>query len=63
MKRLTAGILSSLLLSTVVIVSVAKAETIELTPVQLVSLARDGYFENQGIPKGSTLIDEYASKR
>lgn len=38
MKRLATGILSSLLLSTVVIVSVAKAETIEVTPVQLVAL-------------------------
>lgn len=59
MKRFTTGILSSMLLSTLTIVPVAKAQTIEVTPAQLVFLAKDGYFENQGIPKGGTLISEY----
>lgn len=62
MKYQITGILSFLLLSTVA-VSIAKAETMEVTPFRLVSLAQNGYLEDQGIPKGNLFIDEYQSGR
>lgn len=58
MRHLVAGLLSSVLLSSVAIAPAVKAETVEVTPFQLVSLAQDGYFQDQGIPHGGTLITE-----
>jgi hypothetical protein len=63
MKYLTVGLLSSILLSSVAIASAVKADTIEVTPFQLVSLAQNGYLEDQGIPKGGTFIDESRAGR
>ncbi|MBD3884843.1 hypothetical protein IFO70_24205 [Phormidium tenue FACHB-886] len=62
MKHKIISVFSFILLSTV-FVPMAKAETVEVTPFQLISLAQDGYLEDQGIPKGNLLVDEYQSGR
>ncbi|MBD3884854.1 hypothetical protein IFO70_24265 [Phormidium tenue FACHB-886] len=62
MRYQITGVLSFLLLLTT-IVPIAQAETMEVTPFQLISLAQDGYLEDQGIPKGSLLFEEYQSGR
>jgi hypothetical protein len=62
MKRLMIGTLSALLLSSA-IAPIAKAETVEVTPAQLVSLAENGYLHDQSIPRAATLINEYQAGR
>lgn len=62
MKRLIIGTLSALFLSAVV-APVVRAGTVEVTPAQLLSLAENGYLQDQGIPRASTLINEYQSGR
>lgn len=62
MKNQIIGVLSFLVLFAAV-APIARAETVEATPFQLISLAQDGYLKNQGIPKGSTFINEYQEGR
>lgn len=62
MKNQLIGLLSFLVLSTA-IAPIASAETAEATPFQLVSLAQNGYLDDQGIPKGSTFLNEYQEGR
>ncbi|MBD2157263.1 hypothetical protein [Leptolyngbya sp. FACHB-16] len=63
MKYLAIGLLSSILLSSAAMTTAAKAETVEVTPFQLLSLAQDGYLQDQGIPEGGRLIDEIEEGR
>jgi hypothetical protein len=53
----------TLILLPTIFVPAAKAETVEITPFQLISLAQNGYLEDQGIPQGNLLIDEYQANR
>jgi hypothetical protein len=62
MKRLIIGTLSALFLSAA-IAPVVRAETVEVTPAQLLSLAENGYLQDQGIPRAATLINEYQAGR
>lgn len=58
MKYLAVGLLSSMLLSGAAMTTSVKAETVEVTAFQLVSLAYDGYFMDQGISGAGAFIDE-----
>jgi len=62
MKRLIVAGLSALLTS-MLVVPVAQARTFELTPFNLVNLARNGYLADHGIPRFNLLSSMYRQGR
>lgn len=49
----------SVLLTSMLVVPVAQARTFELTPFNLVNLARNGYLMDHGIPRFNLLSSRY----